>query len=84
MDANTYIQDTTGFGGLADSAGYFGASANTNDIFGQTINTDTTEFGGVQTLGTTIDTNTYYGDTNFTQGITTDCKCFVWSYTRND
>jgi hypothetical protein len=66
------FQDTTGFGGLADSAGYFGGSATTNDIFGQTINTDTSEFGGVQTLGTTIDTNTYYGDTNFTQGITTD------------
>ena len=78
MDPNAYNIDaynagtTNNLAGLADGTGYLGASADTNDIFGQTLttNTDTTDYGGVQTLGATNDTNAYYGDANFTQGAT--------------
>ena len=84
MDPNAYnigaynAGTTNDLAGLADGTGYFGASANTNDIFGQTLttNTDTTDFGGVQTLGATTDTNTYYGDANFTQGTTFDTNAY--------
>ncbi len=92
MDPNAYNIDaynagtTNGLAGLADGTGYFGASADTNDIFGQTLttNTDTTDFGGVQTLGVTTgayDPNLYGGaqvlpgtvtDVNALYGQTTD------------
>ena len=82
MDPNAYNIDaynagtTNGLAGLADGTGYFGASADTNDIFGQTLttNTDTTDFGGVQTLGAT--TGAYdpnlYGGAQVLPGTTTD------------
>ena len=92
MDPNAYNIDaynagtTNGVVGLADGTGYFGASADTNDIFGRTLttNTDTTDFGGVQTLGVTTgayDPNLYGGaqvlpgtvtDVNALYGQTTD------------
>lgn len=67
---NEILESTAGLTGLADSNGYFGSSTDTNDIFGQTINTntDTSEFAGTQTFGTTIQTNNYYGDNNYDQG----------------
>ena len=65
MDTNAYnlgaydAGTTNNLAGLADGTGYFGTSTDTNDIFGQTLTTNT-------------DTNTYYGDTNFAQGTTFD------------
>lgn len=72
------IQGTVGLEGMADENGFFGTTNNTNDIFGQTLqtNTDTNEYlGGVQTLqgtipGANVEVNQYLGDPNAIQGAT--------------
>ena len=66
---NNLLQQTAGLAGPTDENGFFGATTTTNDIFGQTIKTDTDGaadfFGATQTLqGTTTDTNALFGATN--------------------
>ena len=71
------IQDSVGLEGMADENGFFGTN-DTNDIFGQTLktNTDTNEYlGGAQTLqgtipGANVEMNPYLGDPNVMQGAT--------------
>ena len=71
---NAVLQQASGLNGPTDENGFFGATATTNDIFGQTIKTDTDGadfFGNTQTLqGTTTDTNTLFGATNTLETVT--------------
>ena len=70
---NAILQQTAGLAGPTDENGFFGATATTNDIFGQTIKTDTDGadfFGTGQTLqGTTTDTNALFGTTNTLESV---------------
>ena len=60
------LQETAGFAGTTDPNGFFGTTATTNDIFGDTLKTasETNDFQTFQ--GTTTDTNAF-----FTTGATT-------------
>ena len=65
--ANTVFQDTAGLGATTDVNGFFGTTATTNDIFGNTINSEGTGFlGGTNT----ITTDAYGGNTTTTFGTT--------------
>lgn len=62
------LQETAGFAGATDPNGFFGTTATTNDIFGDTLKT-TTETNDFQNFqGTTTDTNAFFG----TGGTITD------------
>lgn len=83
--ANTILQETAGLAGPTDGNGFFGTTTNTNDIFGETLktNTEATEF---QTITGTakqatpllgenqyiqnVDTNTFFGATGTTTTTT--------------
>lgn len=55
VGANTVLQDTA-LAGMADENGFFGTTATTNDIFGNTLNSEGTDF---LTGANTITTNAY-------------------------
>lgn len=59
-----------------DANGFFGAGATTNDIFGETLKSETNDFLGGQTIGTTTDTNTLFGTTQVLPA-TTDPNAFL-------
>ena len=59
---DTVLQQTAGLG-QTDANGFFGATATTNDIFGQTLKSETTDYLGGQTFQGTTDTNTLFGTT---------------------
>ena len=70
---NAVLQQTAGLAGPTDENGFFGATATTNDIFGQTLKTDIDGadlFGATPTFqGTTTDTNALFGTTNTIQTV---------------
>ena len=70
---NAVLQQTAGLAGPTDENGFFGATTSTNDIFGQTLKTDTDGadfFGATQTLqGKTTDTNNFFGTTNTLESV---------------
>ena len=67
-DANTVLQDTAGLAGMVDENGFFGTTATTDDIFGNTINSE----GGNYLAGTNTfqGTDTLGGNTTATFGTT--------------
>ena len=81
---DTILQQTAGLG-QADANGFFGATTNTNEIFGDTLKTETNDIFGGQTIqgtttnyfgaGTTTDTNTLFGTTQVLPA-TTDPNTF--------
>lgn len=70
------LQQTAGFAGAADANGFFGTTATTNDIFGDTLKT-TTETNDFQNFqGTTTDANAFLGNVQAFPGATTDTTGF--------
>lgn len=70
---NTVLQETAGLAGPTDANGFFGTTATTNDIFGETLKTttETTDFGTTFT-GTTTDANAFLGDNQYIQNVDTN------------
>ena len=69
--ANSVLQETAGLSGPIDANGFYGATTNTKDIFGDTLKTqtETTEFHtttpmfGENQFIQNVDTNTFFGTT---------------------
>jgi len=70
------LQETAGFAGVTDANGFFGTTATTNDIFGDTLKTttETTDFQNFQ--GTVTDANALLGNVQTFPGATTDTTDF--------
>jgi len=73
------LQETAGFAGATDANGFFGTTATTNDIFGDTLKT-TTETNDFQNFqGTTTEANALLGNVQTFPGATTDTTGFFGS-----
>ena len=84
-EENTVLRDTAGLGDSTGTNNIFGATTNTNDIFGDTLKStaESSAFTGATQAfgGTTLESNTYFGDTQTlgttTTTTTTETKHFV-------